>query len=66
MFYCQSCKKLSKPGEKPHRIVVEYRQKTYTKKIRDKGITREVTVGHGNEIVREANVCQPCVPGGVQ
>lgn len=60
MYYCQSCNKLSQPGEKPHRVVKEVRQRAYTRKIRDKGKEREVTVGHGTEIVREVTVCAPC------
>lgn len=56
MFYCQKCNKLSQPGEKPHRKVVETREKVYTRKKGDK----EITLGRGVETVREASLCTPC------
>lgn len=63
MFHCHGCKKLSQPGEKPHRVIVEKRDRVYTRKMRDKGKEREVTVGRGWEIVREASLCAPCAGG---
>lgn len=56
MFYCQACKKLSQPNQKPHRKVVETRDRVYSRKKGDK----EFVVGRGTETVREANLCPPC------
>jgi hypothetical protein len=51
MFRCQKTGKLSKPGEKPVRVVIETREKTYTIPARDPRKDPKVT--HGWEIVRE-------------
>jgi hypothetical protein len=56
MFYCQACNKLSQPGEKPRRVVVETRDRVYTRKKGDK----EIILGRGTEIVREVDLCTPC------
>ena len=56
MFHCQSCNKLSQPGEKPRKIVTEVRERVYTRKKGD----REITIGRGSEIVTEKVVCAPC------
>jgi hypothetical protein len=65
MFYCENtkCKKLSKPGEKPRRLVVETRERIYTRTVKDKGKDKEITLGCGWEIVREASMCAPCAEG---
>ncbi len=57
MFVCQISGRLSKPGEKVHKIVVQKRDRVYTAKIfnEDIGQVEEVEVSHGWEIVREVN-----------
>lgn len=55
MFYCQVSGLLSKPGEKPHKIIVETRDRVYSRRIKNEE-TREwetVEVGRGFEIVKE-------------
>lgn len=57
MFYCQITGKLSKPGAKQNKVVVETRERVYTKRVRNEE-TREwetVEIGRGWEIVRELN-----------
>lgn len=48
MFKCQSCNKISTPGEKQHKKTVETRQREYAG-----GST-------GTEIVKEIVVCGSC------
>ena len=57
MFKCQVTGKLSKPGDKCNKIVVERREKTYTKFFRneDTGKWEEHEVGRGWEILKEIN-----------
>lgn len=57
MFYCQITGRLSKQGEKLNKVVVETRERVYTKRVRNEE-TREwetVEIGRGWEIVRELN-----------
>lgn len=51
MFRCQKTGKLSKPGEKPVRVIVATREKTYH--IPSKDPRKEPRVTHGWEIVQE-------------
>ena len=52
MFYCEISKQLSKPGEKPVRLVIERREREYTREIDGETIV----IGRGWEIVKEVNV----------
>ena len=57
MFYCQITGRLSKQGEKLNKVVVETRERVYTKRVRNEE-TREwetIEIGRGWEIVRELN-----------
>lgn len=57
MFYCQITGLLSKPNEKPSKLVVEKRDRVYTRRVKNEE-TREwetIEVGHGWEIVKELN-----------
>ena len=56
MFRCQ-CGYVSKPGERPVKIVVETRPKDYYEEIRG----RKHLVGVGREIVKEVIMCRECV-----
>jgi len=47
-FRCSKCKEAQKSGTAPIRVVVEKRDKSY------------FGGGLGWEIVREANLCEPC------
>lgn len=51
MFRCQKTGKLSKPGEKPVRVVVATREKTY--QIPSKDPRKEPRTSQGWEIVKE-------------
>lgn len=54
MFRCFITKKLSKSGEKPIKVVIERRERIYTRKFRDEdGELVEEMVGRGWEIVKE-------------
>lgn len=55
MYICQVTGKTSAAGEKLNRIVVETRQRSYTRTERnpDTGLIEDVEVGRGWEIVRE-------------
>ena len=53
MYNCAECNKLSQPGEKLNRKVIQTRKKDY---FDDKG----KQVGSGFEIVREIGVCTKC------
>lgn len=59
MFKCQITGKLSKPNEKVTKLVVETREKTYTKWVRDEDTNQwsEVFVNKGWEIVKELSAC---------
>lgn len=60
MFYCQITGKLSKPGQKPERITVSTRPRTYTKWVRNEETNKweEVFVATGWEIVKEVNASE--------
>jgi len=60
MFVCQVTGKLSKHGEKLNKVVVQTRERIYTKKIRneDTGEWEKVEVAKGWEIVREINASE--------
>lgn len=51
MFRCQKTGKLSKPGEKPVRVIVATREKTYYTPHKDP--RKEPKVTNGWEIVKE-------------
>jgi hypothetical protein len=53
MFKCQVTGKMSKPGEKMNRIVVETREKVYTQQVWEEGELVEIEVGRGYETVKE-------------
>lgn len=57
MFVCQISGRLSKPGEKVHKIVIKKRDRVYTTKVfnEDIGQFEDIQVSHGWEIVREVN-----------
>ena len=52
MFNCQLCNGISKPHQRPSKVVVERRPKTYT--------NYSGLISHGWEIVRELAVCAAC------
>jgi hypothetical protein len=57
MFYCEVTGLLSKPNEKPSKLVVEKRDRVYTRRVKNEE-TREwetIEVGRGWEIVKELN-----------
>lgn len=57
MFYCQITNQLSQSGEKPSKLVVEKRDRIYTRRVKNEE-TREwetIVCGHGWEIVKELN-----------
>ena len=60
MFFCEVTKKLSKPGEKCRKIVVEKREKTYSKRFRDMetGKIQTVECSKGWEIVKEISATE--------
>ncbi len=53
MFYCQLTGELSKPGQKPHRLTVHTRERTYTKWVRNDenaaNINRELILDHSHD-----------------
>lgn len=57
MFKCEITGKLSKFGEKLHKVVVSKRNREYKEWVYDEETRRsnELVVGHGWEIVRELN-----------
>ena len=60
MFYDQVTGKLSKSGEKMHKIVTQKRDRVYTKKVRDEETKKMVVVeiGRGWEVVKEINATE--------
>jgi hypothetical protein len=57
MFYCEVTGLLSKPNEKPSKVVIEKRDRVYTRRVKNEE-TREwetIEVGRGWEIVKELN-----------
>lgn len=53
MFICQACHEQSKPYEKQHKLVTEYRRWEYSPKL-------DGTPCTGQEIVKEISVCSNC------
>lgn len=55
MFRCQITGVVSKPGEKPHRVVAQKRDRVYKGFVKNEETLKweEVVVGHGWEIVKE-------------
>lgn len=60
MFQCEVTGRLSKLGEKCHKIVVERRDRIYTKWVRDEETNKwvEVDSGRGWEIVKEISASE--------
>jgi hypothetical protein len=60
MFYCQITKKMSQPGDKLHKVVVERRERVYTRTVVDKETRQEMVeeIGRGWEIVKEVNATE--------
>jgi hypothetical protein len=60
MFKCDITGRMSAPGEKCHKIVVETREKTYYEEIYNDEIRswQKVVVGKGREIVKELNTTE--------
>lgn len=60
MFLCQITGKLTRPGQKVHRLVVQKRDKVYTQKIRNEETNKweDVEVGRGWEIAKEVNASE--------
>lgn len=71
MFKCQCCHKSKAPGVSPVRVLLEVRNKVYTRRAnsqraRDGKLTRHDPGGKGWEIVKEERWCRACVYKGVQ
>lgn len=65
MYKCQKCGRLTKPGEKQNKLVVQTREKTYINKvIENKREIEKVTTGF--EIAKEINVCDKCYEESIQ
>lgn len=60
MFRCQECKEVSKPFDKPLKIVTATRKKEYFTKEGKPVRTRKGTQATGWEIVEEIDVCKKC------
>lgn len=60
MFMCQVTGKMSKQGEKLHKVVVSTRKREYKEWVYNEETRRseERVVGHGWEIVRELNASE--------
>lgn len=58
MYRCFITGKLSKPGEKPHKLVIETRDRTYYGWVHNEETEQleHLPVGKGWEIVKEVNV----------
>jgi hypothetical protein len=59
MFKCETCKKVSRPGEKLHKHIVKTRNVTYYNDIGE-GRERRRFESTGTEIVKEVNICTEC------
>jgi hypothetical protein len=57
MFVCQISGRVSKPGEKPFKVVTKTRPKTYTNKVM-RGEKEVIINSTGWEIVEEKMVCE--------
>lgn len=60
MFKCQECSKVSKPFDKPKKVVTKTRQKAYSKPDGRPVLTKKRTPAVGWEIVEEVTVCEEC------
>lgn len=58
MFRCQATGKVSKPGEKPYRVVLETRAQSYENQFKDEDDKWHTIRTEGYEIVREMLVCR--------
>jgi hypothetical protein len=60
MFKCQVLKKLSKLGEKQHKITIETRNRSYERFLYDEETRKYVPIdpSSGWEIVKEINACE--------
>jgi hypothetical protein len=60
MFRCEVTGKMSKSGEKLHKVVVATRNREYKEWVYNEDTRRseELVVGHGWEIVRELNASE--------
>lgn len=58
MFRCQKCHRQSKASERPHKVVMETRQKQYLHRDPDGTIIGDT---FGTEIVKESELCLPCM-----
>ncbi len=60
MFYCQVLKKLSKPGQKCHKVVSKIKRKSYTRSYKDEETGKMVkeVIATGFEIVEELNATE--------
>lgn len=60
MFRCEVTGKMSKSGDKLHKVVVATRQREYKEWVYNEETRRseELVVGHGWEIVRELNASE--------
>lgn len=56
MFKCEICGKITKPGDKQHKKVIETRKKIYHNP--DK--YGHDIISEGDEIVKEISVCEKC------
>ena len=56
MFKCEKCGRITEPGEKQHKKVIETREKIY--KNEDKH--GNIKTSKGTEIVKEINICEEC------
>lgn len=55
MFKCAVTGRMSRPGEKLNRIVIQTREKVYTQKVWEDGELVDIEIGRGYETVREIN-----------
>jgi len=62
MFRCEKCRRKAWPGEKPVRIVIMTREKTYPERWEGHGHNRHMIDkgGKGWEIAKEKLTCKSC------
>lgn len=56
MFKCQVTGRMTRPGQKMNKVVIETRDKEYTERQRVDGVWQDVVVGYGYETVKEISV----------
>lgn len=56
MYKCQITKRVSRPGEKCNKVVVQTREKTYYQKVWEEGQLVDLEIGKGFETVKEISV----------